>query len=97
MYQIIIHPYNIGLIGQSTNFYVYAQNSPLNVKDPTGKILPLAPLVVPLLIRSTLGAAESVVFDVGLSLLEGKLPTVKGTNNIQFLLLYDCRYCLQES
>lgn len=68
----------IGLVGRSTNFYVYAQNSPLNVKDPSGKILPLAPLIAPLLLRSALGAVESVAFDVALSSAEGKLPTVKG-------------------
>ena len=58
---------------------MYAQNSPLNVKDPSGRILPLVPLVAPLLLRSSLGAVESVAFDVALSLAEGKLPTVKGT------------------
>ena len=72
------------MAGRSTNFYVYAQNSPINVKDPSGRILPLVPLVAPLLVRSALGAAESVVFDVAFSLAEGKVPTVKGT---QVLLL----------
>ena len=67
-----------GFIGRSTNFYVYAQNSPMNVKDPSGKILPLAPLVASLLVRSALGAVESIVFDVAFSLAEGKLPTING-------------------
>ena len=61
-----------------TNFYVYAQNSPMNVKDPSGKILPLAPLVASLLVRSALGAVESIAFDVAFSLAEGKLPTING-------------------
>ena len=71
--------YTTGFIGRSTNFYTYAQNSPLNVKDPSGKILPLAPLVASLLVRSALGAAESIAIDVAFSLAEGKLPTINGT------------------
>lgn len=67
-----------GLLGRSTNFYAYAQNSPLSIKDPSGRILPAIPLIAPLLIRSTLGAVESVVFDAVFSVAEGKLPTVNG-------------------
>ena len=78
-----------GLLGRSTNFYVYAQNSPLNVKDPSGKILPLVPLVAPLLLRSALGAVESVAFDVAFSLAEGKLPTVKGIVFIVIIIVHD--------
>ena len=50
------------------------------MKDPSGNILPLAPLVASLLVRSSLGAAESIVFDVAFSLAEGKLPTINGTS-----------------
>ena len=73
------------MVGGSTNFYTYAQNSPLNLKDPSGQILPLLPVVAPLLIRSGLGAVESVAFDVALSFAEGKSPTLKGIiiNSIQ--------------
>lgn len=49
------------------------------MKDPSGKILPLAPLVASLLVRSALGAAESIAFDVAFQLAEGKLPTVQGS------------------
>jgi hypothetical protein len=52
----------------------------LNVKDPSGNILPLAPLVASLLVRSALGAAESIAFDVAFSLVEGKLPTINGSS-----------------
>ena len=79
--------HTLGLVGGSTNFYSYAQNSPLNLKDPSGQILPLLTLVAPLLIRSGLGAVESVAFDVGLSLAEGKLPTLKG---IIYSIIYLC-------
>ena len=70
--------HTLGLVGGSTNFYDYAHNSPLSLKDPSGQILPLLAVVSALSIRSGLGAVESVAFEVGLSLAEGKLPTLKG-------------------
>ena len=70
----------VELSGRSTNFYAYVQNSPLNVKDPSGKVLPLVALLIPLLVRSGLGAAESVAFEVAFSLAtDGELPGLKGT------------------
>ena len=68
------------MAGRSTNFYAYAQNAPINVKDPSGKILPLVAILLPLLGRSALGAAESVAFEVAIRYIsDGELPGFKGT------------------
>ena len=67
------------MAGRSTNFYAYAQNAPINVKDPSGKILPLAAIILPLLGRSALGAAESVAFEIAIKYIsDGELPGFKG-------------------
>ena len=71
----------VEMSGRSTNFYAYVQNSPLNIKDPSGKLAPLAVLIVPLLIRSGIGAAESAAFEVAFSLAtDGEFPSWKGKN-----------------
>ena len=73
--------HTLGLVGGSTNFYAYAQNSPLMLKNPSGQILRLPQLPVlltSLLTRSASDAVESVAFDIASSIAEGKSQTLNG-------------------
>ena len=45
---------SIGLNGKSPNFYVYALNNPLIIKDPTGQVF-----FVPFVLLPVLGASLS--------------------------------------
>ncbi len=44
----------IGIAGNNANFYVYAYNSPLMLKDPTGRILPI---IAGVIVRHAVGGA----------------------------------------
>ena len=79
MHNLLLSIFIVEMAGRSTNFYAYAQNAPLNVKDPSGKILPLAALILPLLGRAALGAAEHVAIEIAVGYLtDGELPGIKG-------------------
>jgi len=58
------------MAGNSLNLYTYAHNSPLIVKDPSGKIIPLA--ILPVLgAAAARGAGLGVAAYIGSSLLSG--------------------------
>ena len=80
------------MAGKSPNFYVYAHNSPILVKDPTGRIIP--PIVVAAgyiakraavraAIGATVGAAVGAVKNVAVYFANSKLTgseiTLEGT------------------
>lgn len=44
----------VGIAGNNPNFYVYAYNSPLMLKDPTGRILPI---IAGVIVRHAVGGA----------------------------------------
>lgn len=61
---------NPGMAGNSLNLYSYADNSPLAVKDPSGKILPLA-LVPVVAAAAGRGALVGVGAYIGSTVLAG--------------------------
>lgn len=44
----------VGIAGNNANFYIYAYNSPLMLKDPTGRILPI---IAGVIVRHAVGGA----------------------------------------
>lgn len=71
MWLIVLHSLNAGVAGKSPNFYVYAHNSPILVKDPTGRVIPA--ILVGVGLRAIAGAATGVVVYYTTSALTGSL------------------------
>lgn len=68
------------MAGNSLNLYTYAHNSPLIVKDPSGKIIPLA--ILPVLgAAAARGAGLGVAAYIGSSLLSGGEITLGGRHS----------------
>ena len=67
-----------GLLGKSTNFYMYARNSPLNYKDPSGRIVVAVPPIGSIILRSVAEAVECDIFDTAVSFIQGRTPTHLG-------------------
>ena len=61
------------MAGKSTNFYVYAYNSPMLIKDPTGRILPAV-----LLGKALIGAAGSVAVYYATAAITGSDTSLGG-------------------
>lgn len=70
---------NTGVAGKSPNFYVYAHNSPILVKDPTGRIIPAIAIAAGYIAkRAAVGAATSVAVYLATSALTGSEITKGG-------------------
>ena len=71
---------NTGVAGKSPNFYVYAHNSPILVKDPTGRIIPVIAVAAGYIAkRAAVGAAASVAVYFATSAITGSDISLGGT------------------
>ena len=71
---------NTGVAGKSPNFYVYAHNSPILVKDPTGRIIPVIAVAAGYIAkRAAVGAATSVAVYFATSAITGSEISLGGT------------------
>lgn len=67
------------MAGKSPNFYVYAHNSPILVKDPTGRIIPVIVVAAGYIAkRAAIGAATSVAVYLATSAITGSEITKGG-------------------
>lgn len=71
---MLYYPHDPGLAGNSPNRYLYAYNSPLLVKDPTGRAIPVVVLVG----AAVIGAAIDEVS--GYVEAQGPDSTIGGTS-----------------
>lgn len=70
---------NTGVAGKSPNFYVYAHNSPILVKDPTGRIIPVIAVAAGYIAkRAAVGALASVAVYYATSEITGTDTTLGG-------------------
>lgn len=65
------------MAGKSTNFYVYAYNSPMLIKDPTGRIVPLV-----LLGKAAIGAVGSVAVYYATAYITGSETSLGGKERL---------------
>ena len=84
---------NTGVAGKSPNFYVYAHNSPILVKDPTGRIIPAIAIAAGYIAkRAAVGAVASVAVYYATSRITGTDTSSGGNkikNCIDMLYFYD--------
>ena len=74
------------MAGKSPNFYVYAHNSPILVKDPTGRIIPVIVVAAGYIAkRAAIGAATSVAVYLATSAITGTEITKGGISLIFFV------------
>ena len=72
------------MAGKSPNFYVYAHNSPILVKDPTGRVIPA--ILVGVGVRAIARGATNVAVHYATSSLTGSLSDASiGGNYINFV------------
>ena len=77
---------NTGVAGKSPNFYVYAHNSPILVKDPTGRIIPVIAVAAGYIAkRAAMGALASVAVYYATSEITGTDTTLGGN-----MILHTC-------
>ena len=77
---------NIGVAGKSPNFYVYAHNSPILVKDPTGRIIPAIAVAAGYIAeRAAVGALASVAVYYATSEITGTDTTLGGNMILQHM------------
>lgn len=70
---------NTGVAGKSPNFYVYAHNSPILVKDPTGRIIPAIAIAAGYIAkRAAVGAVASVAVYYATSEITGTDTSLGG-------------------
>ena len=82
---LLIYPLflNTGVAGRSPNFYVYAHNSPILVKDPTGRIIPVIAVAAGCIAkRAAVGALATVAVYYATSEITGA-DTSSGGNKIK--------------
>ena len=85
---LLIYPLflNTGVAGKSPNFYVYAHNSPILVKDPTGRIIPVIAVAAGYIAkRAAVGALASVAVYYATSEITGTDTTLGGN-----MILHTC-------
>ena len=91
---------NTGVAGKSPNFYVYAHNSPMLVKDPTGRIIPAIAIAagyiakraaVGAAVGATVGAVKNVAVYIATSKITGSEITLEGTKIVCLLIV--CANC----
>ena len=75
----VFHSPSAGVAGRSPNFYVYAHNSPILIKDPTGRVIPA--ILVGVGVRAIAGAATSVVVYYATAALTGSLSDTSPGGN----------------
>ena len=87
---------NSGVAGKSPNFYVYAHNSPMLVKDPTGRIIPVIAVAAGYIAKraavgAAVGAVKNVAVYIATSKITGSEITLEGTKIVCLLIVAMCK------